>query len=129
MSSVPGRTSCRIYRRRYNATSKPTSKFFNARTLSSIVGHAVLATRAATNGCVLVLSSDSCLSTTYSTGSGWTCKTLWFAVTREIISCGHCINYRTQNVHALPLSTCCSVALSRSQEQACLNDGSKKGMT
>ena len=55
MYSVPGRTSCRIIDSRvtllsmvestYNASPKPTSEFFNARTLTSIVGHAALLTK------------------------------------------------------------------------------------
>ena len=82
------------------------SEFFNARTLSSIVGHAALVTK----------GSDKRLRSSvvfrhlfvyYSTTSSWNYKAFQFAVTRTLIPRGYRINYRTQTAHALPPATCC----------------------
>ena len=73
MYSVPGRTSCRIYFGWYNASPKPTSEFFNARTLTSIVGHAALLTKGSNER----LSSSVVfrhLSVYYSITSTWNYK-------------------------------------------------------
>ena len=73
MYSIPGRTSCRIYIGWYNASPKPTSEFFNARTLTSIVGHAVLLTKGSNER----LSSSVVfrhLSVYYSITSTWNYK-------------------------------------------------------
>ena len=76
---MPGITSCQIYFRWYNATSKPTSEFFNARTLTYIVGHAALIMKGSDKrlGSGVVFRHGS----VYYTTSGWNYK----ALTRTII--------------------------------------------
>ena len=106
MYSVPGRTGCRIYFGWYNASPKPTSEFFNTRTLTSIVGHAALLTKGSNER----LSSSVVfrhLSVYYSITSTWNYKDS--AARGDMNNNRACSPHQLSdtNAHALPPSTCC----------------------